>query len=362
MLENWLKPLPAKMVREIAASREDCLGNQALVHQKGQLPDLKQVKVALLGVGDAASNAVREQLYALGSLGPGNAVADLGNLKKLDEAQLIPVLHELLDGGVLPVVVSAPSNLARAQFLAYQDFKNLINLAVVHERFEPGEEGWAALMGPRHPLLFHASMIGLQSHFMSARQFKAFDERQDEVIRLGKARSRIEDTEPVIRDADVMMFHLNALRLTEAPAVEAPTPSGFFTEEACQLCRYAGLSDKQTSFGIYGYVPENDLHAQTASVAAQMVWYFLEGYFNRKKDFPVSKRGLTEYIVEFPGLHYQLTFWKSNKSGRWWMQVPVASKKKLQRHALVPCSYNDYQAACREELPDRLMLALQRFG
>ncbi|MCB0575661.1 MAG: hypothetical protein KDC61_13970, partial [Saprospiraceae bacterium] len=77
---------------------------------------------------------------------------------------------------------------------------------------------------------------------------------------------------------------------------------------------------------------------------------------------PVSKAGLTEYIVEYRRLNYQLTFWKSAKSGRWWMQVPVATRKKLERHRLVPCSYQDYQLACREELPERLMQALQRFG
>jgi formiminoglutamase len=61
-------------------------------------------------------------------------------------------------------------------------------------------------------------------------------------------------------------------------------------------------------------------------------------------------------------LNYQLTFWKSTKSGRWWMQVPMKTKRQHERHRLVPCSYQDYQSACREELPERLMQAFGRFG
>jgi formiminoglutamase len=121
------------------------------------------------------------------------------------------------------------------------------------------------------------------------------------------------------------------------------------------------MSDKLTSFGLYGYVAEQDRDGQTAQAAAQMLWYFLEGFFNRKGDYPADTAGLTEYVVDFPKLNYQLTFWKSNKSGRWWMQVPVATKRKHERHRLVPCSYQDYQLACREELPERLLQAMSRF-
>jgi formiminoglutamase len=181
------------------------------------------------------------------------------------------------------------------------------------------------------------------------------------LVRLGKSRASIEETEPVLRDADLLTFHLGALKQCEAPGVANPSPSGYFAEEACQLCRYAGMSDKLTSFGLYGFQPDADRDSLSAQTAAQMLWYLLEGLFNRKGDYPASTTGLTEYVVDFRKLNHQLTFWKSIKSGRWWMQVPVATKRKHERHRLVPCSYQDYQAACREELPERLMKALERF-
>jgi formiminoglutamase len=41
--------------------------------------------------------------------------------------------------------------------------------------------------------------------------------------------------------------------------------------------------------------------------------------------------------------------------------VPTKTKRKLQRHRLIPCSYEDYLKACKEELPERLWKALKRF-
>jgi formiminoglutamase len=225
--------------------------------------------------------------------------------------------------------------------MAYQDAKALVNLAVIDETFRR-ETVYGQLLMPRHPLLFHFGLLGVQVHQTAPELLEMIAKNNFDLVRLGKSRAALEETEPILRDADLLAFHLNALKQSEAPGVLQPSPSGFFVEEACQLCRYAGMSDKLTSFGIYGFTPENDKEGQTAQVLAQMIWYFLEGFFNRK-------------------LNYQLTFWKSNKSGRWWMQVPVATKRKYERHRLVPCSFQDYQSACREELPERLMQAMGRF-
>jgi formiminoglutamase len=363
MLQNWLKPLSASFLKSAEQLSASHFGKNVLVF-KNEIPDLKKVKVALLGIGEKEANAVREQLYRTAFSFPKGAVADLGNLRKSEASLLIPVIYELLAGKVMPVILAGKDEFARAQFFAYQDAKVLINMAVVDERFRFGgkEEVYSPLLSPVHPFLFNFGLVGFQAHQTPPDATNFLTKNHFDAVRLGKSRAAIEETEPVLRDADLLAFHLGALKQSEAPGVANASPSGFFTEEACQLCRYAGMSDKLTSFGIYGLRPDLDLDAQTAQAAAQMAWYFLEGVFNRKNDYPASKAGLTEYIVAFRQLHYQIIFWKSAKSGRWWMQVPVATKKKHERHRLVPCSYQDYQMACREELPERLMQALQRFS
>ena len=46
--------------------------------------------------------------------------------------------------------------------------------------------------------------------------------------------------------------------------------------------RYAGLSDKITSVGIFEYNQNLDVNGQTAFLLAQMIWYFIEGFIFRK--------------------------------------------------------------------------------
>ncbi len=363
MLENWLKPLPKTLLNAVEQHPEMSLGRQVLLHRTG-LPDLKQVRIAIIGADAGEADAVRKMLYPMSYPFLRGSIADLGNLRRTEPSVLIPVLLELLHSKILPVVIARNADLARAQFLAYQEKKALVNLAVIDETFclSGARAIFAPILQPRHPQLFHFGAIGFQSHQTAPEALHFLQENHFDALRLGKSRQAIEETEPVLRDADLLAFHLGALKQSEAPAVERPSPSGYFTEEACQLCRYAGMSDKLTTFGIYGFRAERDPDGQSAQTIAQMCWYFLEGFFNRKNDFPASKDGLTEYIVDFRRLQHQLTFWKSTRSGRWWMEVPAPPRKKHQRHYLVPCSFQDYQAACRDELPDRLLQALGRLG
>lgn len=358
MLQNWLKPLPSDTLKWAENLPGSSFGKNIVLHRDA-LPDLRQTRLAFIGLAEKEAAELRRHLYAMSWAFPENSFADLGDARKSDPSFLVPIVYELLSGGVLPILAGGGDHLAPAQFLAYQEAKALVNMAVVDERLT---DAYTNMVSPRHPLLFHLGLIGLQIHQTSP-DLSAFLEKQNfDVLRLGKARPGLEEAEPVLRDADLLAFHLAAMKQAEAPGVAGASPSGFFSEEACQICRYAGMSDKLTSFGIYGFQHELDRDGQTAQVAAQMVWYFADGFFSRKNDFPASTDGLTEYIVEMPALHYQITFWKSVKSGRWWMQVPIATDRRHQRHRLVPCSYQDYQAAVREELPERLARAFARFG
>ncbi|MFM7727114.1 MAG: arginase, partial [Flavobacteriales bacterium] len=142
------------------------------------------------------------------------------------------------------------------------------------------------------------------------------------------------------------------------------SPNGFYGEEACQIVRYAGMSDKLTSFGIFESNPAMDIRSQTCVLAAQMLWYFLEGYYNRKRDVPLkSKTGFLKYRVSMKQAEQEIVFYKSEKSERWWMEVPVPNGKvRYERHHLVPCSYRDYETACRDEMPERWWQAFQKLS
>ncbi|MEM6965448.1 MAG: arginase family protein [Bacteroidota bacterium] len=281
---------------------------------------------------------------------------------------LVPLVKELMDSNIFPILFGGNEDFTLTQYHAYRFKKQIVNMAVIDERINylnPRSKEQSFLnkiIDSRTSHLFNMSVLGHQSHFTSQEVLRVFQKNNFEAVRLGKLRGNVEYAEPFLRDADMISFNLNAVRSAECPGVVQPSPSGFFTEEICQLARYAGMSEKSTSVGFYGYAAEKDINQQSAHVVAQLIWYCIDGFFSRKNDYPKSMDGLVEYIVDSKKTDYALTFWKSEKTGRWWMQVPIKTKKKLLRHQLIPCTYQDYQRACREEIPERLINAFRRFS
>ncbi|MCY7329377.1 MAG: hypothetical protein LH618_12565, partial [Saprospiraceae bacterium] len=133
---------------------DSALGKHLLLHRE-QLPDLKKVRVAIIGLDEKNAQPIREQLYRMAWHFPKATVADLGNLRKAEPGLLLPVVFELLAGKVVPLLIGGTDELARAQFLAYQETKALANLAVVQETLSLTDpKGYASLLEPRHALLF----------------------------------------------------------------------------------------------------------------------------------------------------------------------------------------------------------------
>ena len=365
MLNNWLRPVSTQLIKGIHELAGDRLGKKILVY-KDDLPDLKKVKIAIIGIDNVEADKVRKSLYKLSFPFQKLAIADLGNIRKKDHSFLVPVIEELVTSGIFPVIIGKNAESVIAQFLAYQSQGQLVNLACVDETirysFDSEKTVLNQIADKKKSHLFNLSFIGFQSHFVSPKVISVFEDNNYDCIRLGKAKTALDQLEPVIRDADLLSFNLASIKQSDAPVVKDASPNGFFADEACQICRYAGMSEKLTSIGFYGFESKLDQNQQTAQVVAQLIWYFLDGFYNRKNDFPVSTKSLVEYIVESKGNDFQVRFWKSSKSGRWWMQVPTKTDRKLKRHRLVPCSYSDYQLACREDIPDRLLSAFKRFA
>ncbi|MCB0650597.1 MAG: hypothetical protein KDC85_04915 [Saprospiraceae bacterium] len=364
MLENWLSPISPNPFKD-SHLQDYQLGTNIGCHTS-EIPDLTHTKLAIIGIGAEEANMVRNALYKMSFPFKGLGISDLGNFKKNAHAFIIPLIKELLESKIIPIIIGDSADFIAPQYKAFKSLKEMINVALVDDNipFSGNPDGPNALyldeiLTEKRSHLFHLGIMGCQRHYINPESKKFFDKLHFEYIGLGDARNNMSEMEPVVRDADLLGFNISAMKQAEVPAQSRPTPTGFTVEEACKISRYAGMSDKLRSYGVYGFKKHEYGNEQTAEVIAQMIWYFIDGYYNRKNDFPVSTQGLMEYIVNFN--HEQIVFWKSQRSGRWWLQIPVMSNKKYQRHYLVPCSYNDYKLACNEELPDRLVNAFKRF-
>ena len=367
MLSNWLQPLETGQFSNFKRLDNNHFGKNIVIHSN-RLPSLKNVKVALLTIDSHSGDRIRQALYSMSFPFKRYKIADLGNTRKAEIPFLIPLIGELLAGDILPIVVSPDPSHALALFKAYQNKKQLVNITWVSDRIPLKPKGKRTdgfinrMVHSRKPGLFNLGLIGYQSHYTPSSVINFMNDRNWDAQRLGHIRNNLEHAEPIIRDGDMLCFNPSAIRQSDLPAQLYPSPSGLSQEEACQIARYAGLSDKLSAFGCFGFDQSLDDFGQSAEAIAQLIWYFLDGYFKRHKDYPASVNGLVEYIVEGKKDGQALTFWKSKKSGRWWIQVPVKIKKKQYRHRLIPCSYQDYQEASSYDLPDRLINAFQRFS
>lgn len=366
-----MQPIQLSKIIDVEELENFQLGSHVSIYEK-TFPDLANVQLAIVGIGRREANAVRGSLYPLSNIRQGLKIVDIGNLAKNTSEVLIPVIKELLDSNIIPIIIGHQHHLTLAQYQAYHLRRQLVNMALVDKNIDFTYDKSRArrnryflnkILGQDKSYLLHVGLMGYQSHFVNHRVLQLFSEHQFDFVRLGNIRSKLEEIEPIIRDSDFLSFDISAIRQSEAPASEMPSPSGLFAEEACKISHYAGISDKMTSIGFYGFDQRKDINQQTAHLVAQMVWYFIEGYASRKNGYPVNTDDFVEYLVDLKHQNYQISFWKSTRSNSWWMQIPVKSKsKKYDRHRLVPCSYQDYQFACRGELPERLISALSRFS
>ena len=367
MLNHWIKPVDKNLFQEKISTHTPVLGNSISILEHDN-SDLYGTQIGIVGINPEEADAVRSVLYEMSFPFEGLRIADLGNMRRTDPEFLIAPIRELIESKIFPIIIGRADNHALAQYKAFLSVKPWINFVTVDEQLRINESDpensvffLNEILLSRNSRLFHFAHIGGQAHQISPTGFKFLEERHFDVFRLGAARTDFPAMEPIIRDADLLAFHLGAIRFADAPAQLKPTPSGFSVEESCQICRYAGMSDKLKSLGIFGFQHGAAGAEITAQVIAQMIWYAIEGFYQRMGDFPVSTDGLTEYVVDVPEFEHPIVFWKSIRSGRWWMQISTHEGNEKQRHRLIPCTYQDYQSACHSILPDRLIFALNRF-
>lgn len=304
-------------------------------------------------------------------------IADLGNIEggaslKDTYVALSHVVNEMLRLQVVPVIIGGSHDLTFGQYGGYHEIGKDINVSVVDSMIdfydgeeEINDENFLGRVFVAEPSVLHnTAVIAYQTHLVTPKSLEVMDKLHFENYRLGRVRADINEVEPVFRYSNLCSFDLSAVRFADSPANYTASPNGLFGEEMCQLARFAGQSDSVDSFGLYGCNLAYDSRDQTVKLAAQVIWYFLDGVVNRRNDFPNGQdENYTKYTVQFKENKYEMNFWKSRKSDRWWMEVPTPEARRNQKKShLVPCSYTDYQMAHREEIPERWMKAMSKLG
>lgn len=363
------------------------LADSALVHTKSLMPAPDEAKIVIFGVledrlspdNDGCNegpDAIRRHLYQLHDVDQPVRIVDLGNIHSGDRiedtyAAVKVVCTELIKAEIIPVILGGSQDVTYAAYAAYEELEQTVNLVTIDRRLDFGGDpdqhnalnylNRIVLHQPNY--LFNYSNIGQQRYLVDKDLLELMEKMYFDVHRLGEINGALIHAEPVLRNADTVSFDISAVRGSDAPGHGTAGPNGLYAEGACQICRYAGMADKLTSFGLYEYNPRYDDRGRTGELAAQLIWHFIEGVSQRRGDFPIgTKEDYIRYIV--PLNDHQLVFYKSPLTDRWWMDVPYPSKKgnRYMRHHLVPCTYADYQQATNEEMPDRWWKTFQKLS
>lgn len=367
---------------------EKRLGNKVnIFREKEHFPSIEDLDIAIIGVKEdrkslnnagcsEAPDLIREYLYNLFNGDYRTRIADLGNIRRGHTVQdtyfaVSSVISQLLQNKTIPVIIGGSQDITYANYMAYESLGQIINIVSIDSLFDLGtmddqltSHSFLSKIILHQPnYLFNYTNIGYQTYFVDQKAIELMKDLYFDVYRLGKVRDKLEEVEPIVRNADMVSLDISSVRQSDAPGNKNASPNGFYGEEVCQIARYAGMSDKLTSIGFYEMNPQSDNNGQTAHLMAQTIWYFIDGYYNRKHELPYQdKNEFLKYTVSIKNHKDQIVFFKSKKSDRWWMDVPVKTNLKTiyERHHLIPCSYSDYETACKDDIPDRWWQAYQK--
>ncbi len=317
-------------------------------------------------IGSGAGKApdeIRKQLYNLNRIAPRFKVLDLGNLKTGHTANdsyfaLRDICEHILENKQSLIVLGGSQDLTFGMTKAFDG--HLFNLVTVDPKldFRKGikninSENYLNLIFEKQKNLYSYTALAYQNYFVDATDIDQFNNYHWDVKRLGQIRYDLTSVEPILRDAQVFSFDMNAVRAIDAPGQSMGSPNGLYSEEACQLARYAGTSDELKLTGFFNLIPDNDLTSNSTSLMAQIVWHFMEGFFNRKPEDPSEdSEDFNQFMVDMSDVGMSLVFFQSRISGRWWMEISDLEDRKSEMY-IIPCDEDDYTKASHGDIPDR---------
>lgn len=379
MVFDFLQPISTSVEEYIATLSNQTLGKKVVFHTQTDFPVLDNVAIAIITVNefrgsekdndDFSFDYFRKQFY---SLFPGNwnaSIVDLGTIEagaSIEDTYFVvkSLVAELIKKRIIPVVIGGSQDLTYSMYRGYDNLDQMVNLVSVDNQFDFSKENkldsesyLSKIIVEEPNNLFNFSNLGFQTYFNSQEEIDLIEKLYFEAYRLGEVSNNIVVAEPVFRDADLVSVDMHSVQSSYSGNFDVFNPNGFTGKEICALSRYAGISDKVTSFGIFNFNPNGNEIVLTA----QMLWYFIEGFCFRSNEYPFgTKENYIKYIV--PIEEEELIFYKSNKTARWWIEIPFLTNvnNKLKRNTLLPCTHEDYLAACEQEIPERWWKAQRR--
>jgi len=311
-------------------------------------PDLSpgDNQIAIIGADPKWANRVRFQLYKFASTFTSTTICDLGNLNTNSAESATSIAMDVASAGAIPVFIGMRPDIVHNMWKGLHNSNPAMQGLFVREGFPT----WLHTVNDRERICF----MGLQSHLLDNESRKHIEASNATWLRLSKMRDSLDETEPAIRDTHFLNFDLSAIRFSDLPSQISYSTSGLSSEEACRITRYAGLAPDLRFMILSGHDPLSPEHGPSANTTAQLLWYFASGIENRVIERPSAGDRFTQYVVHLQRFDFDLKFYKSNMSGRWWLELP-----SRESPFIFSCAYGDYLAACEDVVTDRVIACVE---
>ena len=379
-LESLL-PISESAMNHLDLAPDQVIGKSIILHTESSgFPSLKDVKIGIIGVTENRNAFFPTLDYDLDSfrnsfynLFPGNwkfKLADLGNLPNGNSVKdtyyaISEICKELNQQNIVTIIIGGSHDIIYPIYKSYSSYNRLVNIVSIDNQFDfsqeeeliSGRSYMSQIIMEEPNYLHNFTNLGYQSFFISQEELDLMEKLYFEHMRLGKVLDDVSQTEPHFRDADIVGVDMKSLSWTATGTNTFGQANGIDSRSICSLARYSGISDRVSSFGVFE-LPSSPIFHQLLS---QIIWYFIEGYSLRFGEYPINTNdGFTKYIVTLSGR--ELVFYNSEISKRWWVELTNENfmDNKLKRTTLLPCTKQDYDTACADELPDRWWKASRR--
>ena len=387
MFSNYFNPVPEEIISFKENLNQNTIGFHVSCYHSDSFPDFNNSDIAIIfvpenrGAADKLEyNSYLEFRKSFYSLFKGNwkfRIIDFGDLKLGSDLKdtyfaLNDIVSNLLSQSVFPIVLGGTHDLTYPIYQAYESFTKGVNLLCIDSRFDLMNEdileinsrnflGYIIKQEPNH--LTNFINLGYQSYLCQNDESYLLDTMLFETYRLGDLRENIKESEPYLRNSDIVSMDLSSIKQSDAPGTSSPSPNGLESHHSCIMSRYAGMSDRVSSFGIFEFSPSKDSTQQTVNLIAQIVWYFLEGFSLRISDYPNSKTinvNYQKYLIPVNESNLQFVFYKSKATGRWWVSSCMEFDDDTNyKEKIIPCSYEDYLNAISGDIPKRIYRILK---
>jgi len=387
MFSNYFDPVSKEVIDFKSKLRHNTVGFHLTCYDGNVFPDIDNTDIALIIVPenrgantDLSHNSYSNFRKSFYQLFQGNwkfRITDFGNLKSGSDLKdtyfaINDLVSSLLSQSIFPIVLGGTHDISYPLYQSYESFTKGVNLLSVDSRFDLIDTdalninnrnfiGYIIKQEPNH--LSNFINLGYQSYLCQNDESHLLEKMFFETCRLGDLRENIKIAEPYVRGADIVTIDLSSIKQSDSPASTSPSPNGIEAHHACVISRYAGMSDRVSSFGIFEFIELYDQRDQTVNLISQIIWYFLEGFSLRVNDSPNANNINTnyqKYIIPIKDSDLQFIFYKSKDTGRWWFSSSMEFNEETNyRERLIACSYEDYLNTISGDIPQRIYRILK---